>query len=245
MARTQLIFTDNPGDLPASYTFPPGLAVALSSVYARIDGSGAGSDFRPVLDLLSQNGHLIARVAVQQTFVAGDSGRVTWAPFLKPSATTSAGGTKPSVAKLSASLTGINAGTVPWDSFSTNDTAVFNTAATNGGAINNTAGDQYLRIDGGGMLWVFGGAIWATPTAGQQAVVGVVSSNVLDQYQLSEAQVISSIYGQGNWAGHGLFLPSGASPEYLSLAYAGGGGTDADFTLGVAYLAADNIASVF
>jgi hypothetical protein len=75
--------------------------------------------------------------------------------------------------------------------------------------------------------------------------MGATSSVVLDQYQLSEAQAISSIYGQGNWPSHGLFLASGSSPEYLSLSYSNGGGDDADFTMGVVYLPSADLSSVF
>lgn len=83
-ARTQLIFTDNPGDLPASYRVPASLEIVVSSVFARFDGSGAGGDFLATLDILSQSGNLISRVAVNsQTLAAGDSARVTWAPFLR------------------------------------------------------------------------------------------------------------------------------------------------------------------
>lgn len=90
-ARTQLIFTDNPGDLPATYTVPPSLEIVISSVFARFDGSGAGGDFLATLDILSQNGNLVSRVAVNsQTLAAGDSARVTWAPFLRRPAASAA-----------------------------------------------------------------------------------------------------------------------------------------------------------
>lgn len=79
----QLIYTDQPGTLPATYRVPASSEIVLSSVFARFDGGGAGSAFQPTLDLLSQNGNIIARVAVTQTLVAGDLARVTWAPFLR------------------------------------------------------------------------------------------------------------------------------------------------------------------
>ena len=81
--KTQLIFTDNPGALPASYRLPPGLEVVVSSIFARFNGAGASGDFVPTLDILSQSGQLMARVAVSQTLTPGDSARVTWAPFLR------------------------------------------------------------------------------------------------------------------------------------------------------------------
>lgn len=82
--KVQPIYTDQPGDLPASYSIPPGLEIVVSSIFARIDGSGASGDFVPTLDIVAQNGYLMARVAVSsQTLAAGDSARVTWAPFLR------------------------------------------------------------------------------------------------------------------------------------------------------------------
>ncbi len=87
---TQLIFSENPGSLPATYTVPAGLGILLSSVFARFDGGGAAGDFVPCLDLLSQDGKIISRVAVTQTLSAGDLARVTWAPFLRRQASTPA-----------------------------------------------------------------------------------------------------------------------------------------------------------
>lgn len=85
----QLIYADNPGSLPASYTLPPGLDLALQSIVARVDGTGASASFRPCLAVYSQDGKLMARVPAQQTFAIGDTGVVTWAPFLKAASTAS------------------------------------------------------------------------------------------------------------------------------------------------------------
>lgn len=79
----QLIYSDDPGALPAVYTLPPGLNLELSSVVARINGSGAAATFVPVLEVLSQDDKLMARVRCDQEFAAGDTGVVTWAPFLR------------------------------------------------------------------------------------------------------------------------------------------------------------------
>lgn len=85
-APVQLIFNENPDEFPAPYQLPPGLQMQLSSVVGRFDGSGAAGDFKPALALYAQNGNLIARVAISQTFSPGDSGVVTWAPFLRKQA---------------------------------------------------------------------------------------------------------------------------------------------------------------
>ena len=77
----QLVYTDDPGSLPATYTLPPNLEIELASVVARINGASAAAEFIPVLEILSQDDKLIARVRPEQVFAAGDTGVVTYAPF--------------------------------------------------------------------------------------------------------------------------------------------------------------------
>lgn len=79
----QLIYADNPGSVPASYQLPPGLDLILQSVVARIDGTSAASTFVVCLSIYSQDGKLIGRFRPSQTFAVGDTGVVTFAPFLK------------------------------------------------------------------------------------------------------------------------------------------------------------------
>lgn len=81
LQRVQLIYTDNPGALPAVYPLPSGLDLELASVVARIDGTAAAATFVPVLEVLSQDDKLMARVRPDQEFAAGDTGVVTYAPF--------------------------------------------------------------------------------------------------------------------------------------------------------------------
>lgn len=77
-----LIYNDRPGAIPATYRFPPGLTARLSSVSARFDGTGASGTFLACLSLYSQDGKLIGRWFPSQTFVAGDTGEVSYGPFL-------------------------------------------------------------------------------------------------------------------------------------------------------------------
>lgn len=81
----QLIYTDNPGSLSATY----GVAtdISLESVVARIDGSGAAASFQPTLALYSQDGKLMARVPTSTIYSIGDTGVVTWSPFLSEEGT--------------------------------------------------------------------------------------------------------------------------------------------------------------
>lgn len=77
---TQLIFADSPGSLPAEYDFVSGLTV--QAITARVNGAGAAAAFLPTLSLYSQDGKLLARVPSDTVYQVGDTGEVTWAPFL-------------------------------------------------------------------------------------------------------------------------------------------------------------------
>ena len=81
-----LIYTDNPGSLPANHPLPDGTDVEIQSVVARIDGSGAAGSFYPALSVYSQSGLLMARVRGDTLYAAGDTGVVTWSPFLRQAA---------------------------------------------------------------------------------------------------------------------------------------------------------------
>lgn len=82
---TKLIYNDNPGGLPASYTVPDGSDITIQSIVARIDGSAAAGSFLPTLTILSSSGQIIARVPSDITYAPGDTGVVTWSPFLRKS----------------------------------------------------------------------------------------------------------------------------------------------------------------
>lgn len=83
MAKTQLIFTDNPGALPASYTVPPSLDLVLQSVVVKWNGAAAAGAFLPVLAVYSQDGRLLGRFHPGTQVEAGDTATVTYAPFLR------------------------------------------------------------------------------------------------------------------------------------------------------------------
>ena len=76
----QQIYTDNPGALAAAYELTSD--IGLQSIVARIDGSGAAGNFLPTVSLYSQDGKLMARVPSDLTYAPGDTGVVTWSPFL-------------------------------------------------------------------------------------------------------------------------------------------------------------------
>lgn len=82
--RVQPIYADSPGPIEdASYTLPASLDLELSSIRARIDGSGAADDFIVVAELLTSDGRRLAQSPISQTLSPGDTGAFTWAPFLR------------------------------------------------------------------------------------------------------------------------------------------------------------------
>jgi hypothetical protein len=65
---------------PKDYTLSGAQEIALKSVRALIDGTGAGSAFLPTLQLLDPNGHVMWEGAAQSTVAAGGSADVSWFP---------------------------------------------------------------------------------------------------------------------------------------------------------------------
>lgn len=166
----QLIFKDENADLPDEYVVPPSLAFTLSSVFARFDGSGAGGNFRACLDLVSQDGHIMARVpAKDQILAPGDLARVTWAPFLRAAAT---GSTPPATpasfdfAQISMSLGqlipqstswtggGLNLTTILWDTYLVAPGGA-DTEHSPSGAFVIDKGSKRLELHKTGMYWCF------------------------------------------------------------------------------------------
>ncbi len=86
MARTQLVYTDQPGPLPALYRVPANLELVLQSIVARFDGAAAASSFLPCLAVYSQDGRLMGRFHPGTELQIGDTGFVTYAPFLRAAA---------------------------------------------------------------------------------------------------------------------------------------------------------------
>lgn len=86
----ELIFRDNPGNLPASQDLPASVDMEFASSRVRINGAGAASSFIPVLEVLDSAGVIIAQARPDQVFAAGDTGVVTFAPFLRRRIVTSA-----------------------------------------------------------------------------------------------------------------------------------------------------------
>lgn len=87
----ELIYTDNPGSVPATYQLPPGLPFAIAAVSATFNGASSSGTFLACLSVFSQDGKLIGRFFPAQPFVVGDSGEVTYAQAIAAGSATTAG----------------------------------------------------------------------------------------------------------------------------------------------------------
>lgn len=79
---TQLIYTDNPGAIPATFQLPPTLDLVIQSIVVRWNGAGAAGSFLPCLSVYSQDDRLVGRFHPGPTLAVADTGVVTYAPFL-------------------------------------------------------------------------------------------------------------------------------------------------------------------
>lgn len=77
-----LTFADAGGDAPFTIQLTPDQDIHLFAVCAEWEGVGASAAFHPCLSLYSPDDVLIARTRPETTFAVGDSGVVTYAPFL-------------------------------------------------------------------------------------------------------------------------------------------------------------------
>lgn len=77
-----LQFESAGGAVPLDIVLAPGQKIQLSSVVARWDGAAASGTFKPCLSIYSQDGVLVSRTFPGTDMAPGDSGVVTYAPFL-------------------------------------------------------------------------------------------------------------------------------------------------------------------
>lgn len=245
----QLIFTDNPGSLPATYTIPPGISLEISSVFALIDGSGAAADFLPCLTILSQDDKVVARVKQDDTYATGDTGDATWSPFLRtPGSSTPPppGSFAMPAAFLSASLTTVGAlESVPWSSFQTNDLSVFGTATTAGGAVTNTSGDVYLRGLAAGFYMFIVTVKWYTETDNQGHGVTSLASQPLTLGGSYAGNVINTAFFDHTNTTDLYAVASGTEPGRWFVEVFNGNNSDADVDLAIYYWPGDDLAAVY
>lgn len=77
---------------PNSWTIPDALTIMLKAINATFNGTGAAGAFLPAVEIISDSGHVAARVFTDTAVAAGDSAEVTFAPFLRNAAGNACGG---------------------------------------------------------------------------------------------------------------------------------------------------------
>ena len=206
----QLIYSDNPGSLPAEYTLPPGLDLELASVVARFNGSGASGSFIPTLEVLSSDDRVMARVRTDQVFAVGDTGVVTFAPFLRRRLLTPSD-------RASARIY------ITADQAVANNilhTVSFDTVAFDqGGLVNLAAFPTRVTAPEDGIYIATAGGVWDTNTVGGR--FHFINSNLAGGTTLSESS--SDAVVQVGFSITGLFeFTSGQYVELIVLQNSGG-----------------------
>lgn len=77
--------------VPLEYNVTGNQSLDLVAVNVDYDGSSAAVSWQPVIEIVSDAGHVMAR-GVGPTIAAGDSASVTFAPFLEGTSTSTTGG---------------------------------------------------------------------------------------------------------------------------------------------------------
>lgn len=67
-------------EAPLTYVVPGAQEIIIKSIIASFDGSGAGGDYVPTLQILAPNGMILASCPVATAVVAGASADVSWFP---------------------------------------------------------------------------------------------------------------------------------------------------------------------
>jgi hypothetical protein len=160
---------------PKDYTLSGAQEIALKSVRALIDGTGAGSAFLPTLQLLDPNGHVMWEGAAQSTVAAGGSADVSWFPV----GAQLGGGTATTIPTgfaqfFGAQNVGVGAHNVQFGTFKTNDGTVF----SKGAGVNFTD----IDIAHGGIIRIDVSMAWSSNTGAPYASSFDLSGNMLDSH---------------------------------------------------------------
>lgn len=108
MADKQILVTGS-ADAPAGYVVPNTVDLIPKAVSCILDGTGASSDFVPVLEVISDGGVVVAQ-SPGSTVTAGGSVEQSWFPRVGATAQAVAGSGVPFMTyqTLSATVTGVN-----------------------------------------------------------------------------------------------------------------------------------------
>jgi hypothetical protein len=132
---------------PASWTLPPAFSIVPEVVYAMYDGSGAAGAYIPTLEIISDSGHVIGKIPMDNSVAAGSSVEATWAPFLRSGGGAAAASTGLKWAQTNGHVAAYNnvpnpnnLDTIDLGAVSTNDSTLFtqgNVAGKHGISINS------------------------------------------------------------------------------------------------------------
>ena len=149
-----LVYTTRPGRCQPSIGLSPAKQSRCPASPPCFDGAAAAGTFLACLSVYSQDGKLIGRFFPSQQFSVGDSGGVTYGPFLDRAA----GGSTSEIIGSSAyveqaagfSLSAGGPTELPYDGFWSSD-AIWSTGLDDVTPGNNTPGDDYLHVSVGGV----------------------------------------------------------------------------------------------
>lgn len=234
---SQQIFREQDVALPVDYRLPPGLDLQIHSVVAFIDGAGAGSDFKPALAFYAQSGQLMGRVALDEEWTAGDSGVVTWAPFLRKRASAApSGGVLAWAGAEDLTVTPGASGVPAFDNFERTDATIFQTSVTDGGAASDSPGDSYIRCTAEGVYFVTAMAVWSAAGANRNCAVYVSGgSSAANDDQTARGRTPAGF----SWttSSTSVHVNSAEAPVWVSALLAdGGSGNSCQVFISVDYL---------
>lgn len=143
---------------PKDYTLSGTQELALKTVRALIDGSGAATAFLPTLQLLDPNGHVMWEGATTSTVAAGGSADVSWFPGLGGSGSGTASTTNAHwfLARRTTSIT-MTAGALtvlPWTDLFSSDSSLFS-------LVNHTVANGAVQVARAGVVLF---QVWLSPS---------------------------------------------------------------------------------
>lgn len=161
---------------PLSWVVPGAAELHVQAVSAVYDGSAAAADFRPVLDIFSQGGFLVARVFPAADVAAGDTAEVSYFPFSggqaggAAAAGSSPYATTPQVIPIFAASAGPSYGS-GWTTVRVDTAVRSNAVRTNQSGTHTAAVNDYLTcqvtLGPKGSIWGVIVAYKFQPTGGQ------------------------------------------------------------------------------
>lgn len=151
------------------------------------------------------------------------------------------------VANLRATPTAVGASqVVAWTDFLTNNGSVFATAATNGGAVSNTSGNQFIMVREPGIVMMWVGVEWDTPNVGQQVDVQPLTVGGLFEHVASGDNVITDATNETATVDKELMaVANGVEPAYFRVLLSNGNASNASVECALWYLFGSDLALIY